>query len=128
MALAREQADRNAKATQQKMDEDEQRMALAEANMERILGRVSSETRNVERAIEDLKRAQDAAQGGLDGKLSSLKSSGLVKQAALAGALLFTLRSGVETMALAGGDPTHVLPALIQGALAIACLAAFLFL
>lgn len=128
MMLAREQAERNAQVSQQKIDEDEQRMAAAEANMKKVLARVGSETRNVERAIEDLKRAQVEAEGGLDGQLSDLKSRGVVKQAALAGTLLFALRSGVETIALVGGDPTHVTAALLQGGLAVLCLVAFVFL
>jgi hypothetical protein len=111
------------------MDDEEQRMAFAEANMVRLLSKVNSETKNVELAIEELKRVQiDATQNTLDGKLSTLKTGGIQKQAALVGALLFTLRSSVETIALMGGDPTHVGPAIIQGGLAIVCLAIFLFL
>lgn len=128
MALAQQQADRNARATQQKMDDDEKRMAVAEANMERLLSKVNAETKNVERAIEELKQAQEDAQGGIDGKLSNLKTGGFSKQAALAGTMLFTLRSGIEVIASVGGDPTHIVPAIIQGGLAIVCLAAFLFL
>lgn len=128
MSLAKESAERNAKASQAKIDEDEQRLAMAEANMRKMLTRVNQETRNVEDAIEDLKRAQKDSEGGLDGQLSSLKSGGVVKQAALAGALLFTLRSGVDTIVFLGGDASHAFPAVLQGALAIICILGFVFL
>jgi hypothetical protein len=128
MSLAKQSAERNARASQAKIEEDEQRLAMAETNMKKMLARVNQETRNVEEAIEDLRRAQEESEGGLDGKLSSLKSGGVVKQAALAGALLFTLRAGVDTIGFLGGDPSHAFPALLQGALAIVCIVAFVFL
>ncbi|KAG7348117.1 hypothetical protein IV203_016822 [Nitzschia inconspicua] len=128
MLLARQSAERNAKVSQAKIEEDEQRLALAEANMKKMLERVNRETRNVEEAIADLKRAQEESEGGLDGQLSSIKSGGVVKQAALAGALLFTLRAGVDTVGFLAGDPSHAFPALLQGALAIICIVSFIFL
>jgi len=103
-------------------------MEVAQGNMKRMLDKVNKETKAVEEAMEELKKAQAASEGGIEGQLSDLRSGGLVKQAALAGGLLFTLRSGVETIAFLAGDPSHVLPALVQGALAIACIVAFIFL
>jgi len=126
--LAKEQAERNSRNTLEKIEENEKRMEIAQGNMKKMLERVNAETKNVEDAIEDLKRAQEESEGGIDTQLAGLKSGGLVKQAALAGALLFTLRSGAETIGFLGGDPSHALPALIQGALAIACIVAFVFL
>lgn len=128
MALARESAERNAKKSQARIDEEEQRLAMAEANMKKMLAKVNQETQNVEDAIEDLKRAQLESEGGIDGQLSNLKSGGLIKQATLAGALLFTLRAGVDTIDFVGGDPSHAFPALVQGALAIVCIIAFIAL
>lgn len=127
-ALAKEQAERNSKANLEKIEENEKRMEVAQSNMKKMLEKVNAETKAVEDAIEDLKRAQAATEGGIDSQLVSLKSGGLVKQAALAGGLLFTLRSGVEVIAFLAGDPSHVLPALIQGALAIAFFVGFVFL
>jgi hypothetical protein len=127
MSLARQSAERNAKISQTKIDEDEQRLALAEQNMKKLLAKVNEETRNVQVAIDDLQRAQEEAEGGFDSQLSSLKSGGLIKQAALAGAVLFTLRSGVDTIGFLGGDPSHALPAILQGALALVCIIALLF-
>jgi len=103
-------------------------MELAQGNMKKMLDRVNAETKSVENAIESLKRAQEDSDGGIDSQLVGLKSGGLVKQAALVGALLFTFRGGAETIGFVGGDPSHALPALIQGALAILCIIGFIFL
>jgi hypothetical protein len=125
MQLARESAERNAKKSATMIEQEEARLAVAESNMKKMLAKVNQETKNVEHAIEDLKRAQLESEGGLDGQLSNLKSGGLIKQASLAGALLFTLRAGVDTIGFVAGDPSHALPALVQGALAIVCIIAF---
>jgi hypothetical protein len=126
--LARQSAERSAKVSQAKIQEDEQRLAFAEANMKKMLTKVNEETRNVEEAIAGLKRAQEESEGGLNGQLSSLKSGGLVKQSALAGAFLFTMRAGVDLVGYLGGDPSFAFPALLQGVLAIICIVGFIFL
>lgn len=125
--LAKEQAEKNSQTNQEKTEDYEQRMVAAQSNMRKMLDRVNEETQNVENAIEDLRRAQAESEGGIDSQLVDLKSGGIVKQATLAGALLFTLRSGIETIGFLGGDPSHAVPALIQGVIAIACIAAFIF-
>jgi len=127
-ALAKEQAERNSKTSLDRIEETEKRMEVAQGNMKKMLDKVNAETQAVENAIDDLRNAQTASEGGIDDQLVSLKTGGLAKQAALAGGLLFTLRSGAETIAFLSGDPSHVLPALIQGALAIACIVGFIFL
>mmetsp|Transcript_11348 Transcript_11348/g.23496 ORF Transcript_11348/g.23496 Transcript_11348/m.23496 type:complete len:344 (+) Transcript_11348:165-1196(+) len=127
-ALAKEQAERNSAANLEKIEDTEKRMEVAQGNMKKMLKKVNAETKAVEDAIEDLKMAQAATEGGIDSQLVDLKSGGLIKQAALAGGLLFTLRSGAETIAFLAGDPSHAFPALIQGALAIACIIGFIFL
>ena len=110
------------------MKDEDERMAAAQQNMQKMLEKVNAETNNVESAIEDLKRAQSESEGGVDSQLASLKTGGIVKQATLVGAVLFTLRTGVEAIAITGGDPSHLTPALVQGAIALACFAAFIFL
>jgi hypothetical protein len=95
--------------------------------MRKMLDKVNQETRNVESAIEDLKKAQIDTEGVGD-QLVSLKSGGIVKQGTLVGTLLFTFRSVVEGTAYLAGDTTHLMPAVIQGAIAVVCLIAFLFL
>ena len=128
MQLARQDAERNSKKTQEKLAEDEQRLAIAEGNMRKMLAKVNEETRNVEEAIADLKKAQEGMDAGVEGQLSGLKSGGLVKQATLVGTVLFSFRALADGIAVAGGDATHLLPAVIQAAIAITCLVAFLFL
>lgn len=128
MSLARESAERISKVSQDKMEEEEQRLVAAQANMQKMLSRVNKETQNVEKAIEDLRKAQIESEGSLDGQLSDLKSGGLIKQATLAGTLLFTFRAGIEIVAFLTGDMSHAMPALLQGALAITCMVGFFFL
>jgi len=126
--LARENAERNAKTSRERVKEDEQRFEIAQGNMKKMLSRVNEETKNVETAIEDLRLAQEESEGGLDTQLVGLKSGGLIKQSTLVGAILFTFRSGTETIGFLGGDPAHAVPALIQGVLAIICIVGFIFL
>jgi hypothetical protein len=128
MALAKESAERNAKKSAGMTEENQQRLAMAESSMRNILVSVNKETKNVEEAIEDLKRVQVDSEGGVDSQLINLKSGGVVKQATLVGALLFSLRSVADGVAYMGGDATHLMPAEIQAAIAVACLVAFLFL
>jgi len=128
MALAKESATRDAKQSEGRMNEEQERLAAAERTMKKMLEKVNQETKNVETAIEDLKKAQAEMEGGVDDKLISLKAAGIVKQATLVGTLLFSLRSAAEGIAYLGGDATHLMPAVIQGVVAIICLVAFLFL
>uniref|UniRef100_A0A7S2UDG9 Uncharacterized protein n=1 Tax=Attheya septentrionalis TaxID=420275 RepID=A0A7S2UDG9_9STRA len=104
---------------------DEMRLDEAEASVSRMIGKVDSETREVEKALKDLQEAQSALSADPLGQLSDLKQGGVVKQGALVGALLFAVRSITEAVAIVGdGGDAHILPAAIQGALALA-LAAF---
>jgi hypothetical protein len=128
MQLAKESAERNSKKTQAMLDEDKIRLANAEGTMRKMLSKVNAETKNVEGAIEDMKRVQEEMGTGVEGQLSGLKSGGIVKQATLVGTVLFSLRSLVEGSAVLGGDATHLLPAVVQAAIAVTCLVAFLFL
>jgi hypothetical protein len=128
MALAKESAERNAKKSAGMTEENQQRLATAENSMRKMLASVNQETKNVEEAIEDLKQVQVDSEGGVDSQLIDLKSGGVVKQATLVGALLFSLRSVAEGVAYMGGDASHLMPAEIQAAIAVACLVAFLFL
>jgi hypothetical protein len=127
MALAKESVERNAKVASSRIEEDEQRLALAEANMKKMLTRVNKETKAVEEAIGDLKKMSDGMETGVESQLSGLKSGGMVKQGTLVGALLFSVRSGIEGIAFMGGDATHLMPAVIQGVIAVICLVAFIF-
>ena len=127
MALAESSAARNSQATQDKIREDEARLAAADANMKKMLAKMNAEAKNVEEAIEDLKAAQQEMDGGMDSQLIDLKKGGLVKQATLVGTLLFSLRAVSDGIAFASGDSSQLLPAIVQGGIALICLAILIF-
>jgi hypothetical protein len=93
--------------------------------MEKMLQKVNEETLEVEKAVRDLKAAQEELS---DDPLYKLRNGGIVKQASLVGTALFSVRAITEIAAMTGpnGD-AHTLPALIQGAIALLC-AAYFFL
>lgn len=95
--------------------------------MEAMLNRVNAETAEVERAVTDLKAASDEIDKNF---MLKLKRGGLPKQGALAGFLLFAVRSLVDSVAAVsgGGDESHLTAALIQGVIAMVCAAIFFFL
>jgi len=106
---------------------NEERIAIAEDNMRKVLDRVNDESKAVEGAIEDLKRAQEEASG--DETLTDLRSGGIVKQAALVGTLLFTVRGLGETVAFTTGmGESHLIPAIVQSVLAVVCIIILKFL
>jgi len=87
--------------------------------------RVSNERAGVVKAVEDLK----AAQAEMDRDfLVKLKSGGIVKQSAFVGFVLFAIRSIIDTVAALGDPTSHMTAALVQGAIALACAAAFFLL
>ena len=110
------------------MEEDERRLAMAEANMQKMLDKVNQETKEVEKAIEELKEAQAELDSDAVGQLAGLKSGGIVKQATLVGTLLFSVRALTEGVLFFGGDSSHLMPAALQAGIAVVCLVAFLFL
>jgi hypothetical protein len=122
--FARQSAQKSIAKTEAAMRSDQARMNQAEDSMVKMIGKVNRETAEVERAVEELRKAQDSMASD---PIMQMLSGGLVKQSALAGTILFTLRSGADTVAMFGGDATHAAPALIQGGLALACAAYFVF-
>jgi hypothetical protein len=106
------------------MENDAKRLAAAEASMAAMLKKVNAETAQVNKAVEDLKAAQTE-----DGSnfLLSLKEGGILKQGALVGSLLFSLRAVGDALA-SMTDPTHLTAALIQAGIAIVCAAVLLIL
>lgn len=123
--MAKANAEQNAQSRIDAEAENEKRMAVAQASMEKMLQKVNEETLEVEKAVRDLKAAQEELS---DDPLYKLKTGGIVKQASLVGTALFSVRALTEVVAMTGpnGD-VHTLPALIQGAIALAC-AAYFFL
>ena len=51
MALAKAQAERNAKQSQERIDEDQERLAMAERNMRKMLAKVNEETQIFHRLL-----------------------------------------------------------------------------
>jgi hypothetical protein len=101
------------------------RLAQAESSMAAVLKRVGKETAQVEKAVEDLKSVQAKIEND---PLIKLKSGGIVKQSALAGFVLFSVRSILDSIAAVGGNNEALLaPALVQAVIAMAC-AAYFFL
>jgi uncharacterized protein YfcZ (UPF0381/DUF406 family) len=121
--LARASAILNAQKETDNLYADQFRLSQAEDSVISMLKRIDSESREVEKAVEDLR----AAQAELDKDfLFKLKEGGVVKQSALVGFLLFSIRSIIESLA-ALGDESHLAPALIQGGIAIVCAVYFFF-
>lgn len=121
--FARESAEKSVAKTQAATKSDQARMDQAEDAMVQMIRKVNRETAEVEQAVEQLRQAQNSMDSD---PIMKVLGGGVVKQAALAGAILFTLRSGTDTISMLGGDSVHAAPALVQGMLALAC-AAYVF-
>lgn len=100
------------------------RLDAAENAVQIWLQRVKKEQAAVQQAVEDLAAAQAEMGGKTDG-LSKLRAGGLPKQMAVVGAVLFSVRSIIDTIGSLT-DPSLQSAALIQGAIAVAC-AIYLF-
>ncbi|KAI2509832.1 hypothetical protein MHU86_4543 [Fragilaria crotonensis] len=121
--FARESAEKSVAKTQAATKSDRARMDQAEDAMVQMIRKVNRETAEVEQAVEQLRQAQNSMDSD---PIMKVLGGGLAKQAALAGAILFTLRSGADTISMLGGDSVHAAPALLQGVLALVC-AAYVF-
>jgi hypothetical protein len=121
--MASESAEKNAQKAVDDMQGDAARLAQAERAIKTMLTRVKKETGEVEKAVEDLKKAEAEIDKDF---ILKLKRGGLPKQAALIGLLLFSVRSIGDTV-VSFSDETHLPAALIQGGIALVC-AAYLFL
>lgn len=109
------------------LKDEEERLAAAEGSVSRLLDKVKEETLEVEKAMQDLQKAQQDLLDDPLMKAADMRSGGIVKQAALAGTLLFSFRSIGELILLSGPNGAdHGVSAAIQAALAIA-FAALLF-
>ena len=93
--------------------------------MEAMLKRVNKETAEVEKAVEDLKKARDEMDSDF---ASKLRNGGIPKQAAFAGLLLFSFRSILDSLTALTGDGSTMTVALIQAAVAVVCAVVFFVL
>lgn len=131
--MKKEQEAVTQEASQRGMDyieSEKQRLAQAEDSVSRLIQKVARETDEVQKATQELERAITEDDGGsIEGTALDLKKGGITKQAALVGALLLGSRAVTETILVVGspyGDQ-HFVPAILQGAIALAC-AAYFFL
>jgi hypothetical protein len=106
------------------LEAEDARLKVAEASMRKQLDRVNKETAAVEQAVEDLRQARAELDKDF---IVKLKKGGLVKQGALAGFLLFAVRSLLDSVQSLA-DPSYLAPALVQGAIAISFILVFFFL
>lgn len=125
-AMAEQSASKTADESAMTMKQDSERLAQAEASMVAVLGKVSRETAEVEKAAEDLRKAKEEMDKDF---LSRLRSGGLPKQASLVGLVLFAVRSIGDTVAaLPGNEESRLAVALVEGGLALACALVFFLL
>ncbi len=118
----------SAKSRSDSLKDEEKRLAEAQGSVVRLVDKVKEETVEVEKAMEDLKRAQEELMNDPLMKAADLKSGGIVKQGALVGALLFSFRSFGEVLLLAGPNGAdHGVAAAVQAVIALACAAYFIF-
>ncbi|CAB9501605.1 expressed unknown protein [Seminavis robusta] len=120
--LARISAEQRSKVAMDNSQDEEtaKRLAAAEASMQKQLGRVNQERAEVEQAVADLQKVKE--------ELDAEASGNVIKPAALAGVLLFSVRSLLDFVAMGGIDSeAHLTAALIQGAIALACGAYLVF-
>ena len=108
--------------------ESEQRLADAEQSVSRLMNTVSKETAEVEKALADLERERAKLDSSPLTKIAGLKEGGIVKQMSFVGLVLFSLRTVTEVLQIAGPyGESHAAAAAIQGVIALACGAYFLF-
>lgn len=125
-ALAKASAEQRSKVAMDNAadEETQERLAQAEASMEKQLTRVDKERVEVEKAVADLQKAKE------DLDVEMQKSGNILKPASLAGVLLFSVRAALDAVAMMGGgidSEAHMTAALIQGGIALVCAAYFLF-
>lgn len=122
--FAEESSAKSAARVESRIKDDQVRLDRAEGALTKIMGTVENERAEVEKALLELEEAQRNDSKDL---LTTVASGGIIKQGALAGTILFTLRSITDLVLIFGANgSSHVMPALIQGALALA-FAAYLF-
>jgi hypothetical protein len=106
------------------LEEEEQRLKVATGSVSSLVDKVRKETMEVEKAVAELKDAQEKMGDNPLSQAVDLKKAGIVRQSALVGALLFSFRSVGELLAVAQGTgdvEAHGFAAAIQGFIALAC-------
>jgi len=108
----------------QALEEEEARLKAAAGSVSRLVDKVKEETMEVQKAVAELKDAQEKMGDDPLSQAADLKKAGIVRQSALVGALLFSFRSIGELLAVAQGTGDvegHGAAAAIQAFIALAC-------
>lgn len=110
------------------LEEEEARLREAEVSVARLVDKVKRETMEVEKAVAELKEAQEKLGDDPLMKAADLKKAGIVKQGALVGTLLFSFRSIGELLLIVQGGYTtpgevesHSAAAAVQALIALVC-------
>jgi len=124
-AISKASADKRTKG----LEEEEIRLRQAGNSVTRLVDKVKMETVGVEKAVAELKEAQESLLESPLMKAADLKKAGLVRQSALVGAVLFSFRSVVELLLVSQGADVdaHGFAAAVQGLIALACGAYLMF-
>ena len=118
-------------ARQQEISLDDpqmKRLAEAQESAAQLIKKVAEEKESVQKAMDDLERVKrEASMNSLEDNFLSLKKGGIAKQAAFVAMALLGSRAVTETILVVGssngGD--HIMPAILQGTVALACGAYF---
>jgi len=116
----------NAESRSKAMQLEEERLAEAEGSIARLTENVEKEFAEVQKAVAELQAAKEKLDNDPLSKAADLKKAGIVKQSTLVGAVLFSLRSVGDFAMISGPNgASHVMPAVIQGVVALVCAAYF---
>ena len=118
------------------IEAEERRLVEAEESVSRLVSKVRQETQEVEKAVLNLKDTQEKMSEDPLLQAAALKRAGILKQAALIGAMLFTFRSlgDLGSMLSSMGSSSdgliasHGYAAAIQGIIALVCAVYFKFI
>jgi hypothetical protein len=118
------------------IEAEERRLVEAEESVSRLVSKVRQETQEVEKAVLNLKDTQEKMSEDPLLQAAALKRAGILKQAALIGAMLFTFRSlgDLGSMLSSIGSSSdgliasHGYAAAIQGIIALVCAVYFKFI
>ncbi len=120
-----QQALSEASATERdsRLEEEGIRLKEAEGSVARLVEKVNKEKMEVEKAVEELKLAQETLGEDPLFQAAGLKKAGIVRQSALVGAILFSFRAVGELLVMTQGFDVegHGSAAAIQGLIAVAC-------
>lgn len=121
--------DASATARLESSKDDGIRLAAAQGSISRLLDKVDQETAGVQAAVQELESAKEELDANPLVKVSNLRSAGVVKQSSFVLGLLFAIRSSTDLVLIigdgVGNAQSHVVAAVVQAGIALACAAVF---